>query len=257
VLLPLTSLREQGSHAADTHGCGNEQAGTIRLGALMLGIIGGTSLLFSTLPPLEKRTVATPFGNADLLRGNIIMLMRHQNGIPPHRINHRANLAALAIEGVTDIIAFGSSGSLKAGIAPGSLVIPHDYISVTDVPSIHDHAIEHVRPELSADLVRSLSRLIPAARNGGVYIQTRGPRIETVAEVKALAWIADVVGMTLASEATLAHELGMRFAALCTVENYANGMGEEVLTYEHMLTVSRTHRQRNEDLVKTIIGHLG
>ena len=223
----------------------------------MLGIIGGTSLLFSTLPPLEKRTVATPFGSADLLHGDIVMLMRHQNGIPPHRINHRANLAALAIEGVTDIIAFGSSGSLKPGIAPGSLVIPHDYISLTDVPSIHDHAIEHVRPELSPDLVRSLSRLIPVARNGGVYVQTRGPRIETIAEVKALAWIADIVGMTLASEATLAHELGMRFAALCTVENYANGMGEEVLTYEHMLDVSRTHRQRNEDLVKTIIGHLG
>ena len=116
---------------------------------------------------------------------------------------------------------------------------------MTDVPSIHDHAIEHVRPELSADLSQESSRLIPAARNGGIYVQTRGPRIETVAEVKALAWIADVVGMTLASEATLARELGMRFAALCTVENYANGMGEEVLTYEHMLAVSRTHRQRN------------
>lgn len=223
----------------------------------MLGIIGGTSLLFSTLPPLEKRTVATPFGNAELLHGDIVMLMRHQDGVPPHRINFRANLAALAIAGVTDIIAFGSSGSLRPAIAPGSLVIPHDYISVTDVPSIHDHAIEHVRPELSADLVRELSRAIPEARNRGVYVQTRGPRIETEAEVKALAWIADIVGMTLASEATLARELGIRFAALCTVENYANGLGEEVLTYEHMLEVSRTHRLRNEDLVKTIIGHFG
>ncbi len=223
----------------------------------MLGIIGGTSLLFSTLPPLEKRTVATPFGNAELLHGDIVMLMRHQDGVPPHRINFRANLAALAIAGVTDIIAFGSSGSLWPAIAPGSLVIPHDYISVTDVPSIHDHAIEHVRPELSADLVRDLSRAIPEARNRGVYVQTRGPRIETEAEVKALAWIADIVGMTLASEATLARELGIRFAALCTVENYANGLGEEVLTYEHMLEVSRTHRLRNEDLVKTIIGHFG
>ena len=90
----------------------------------MLGIIGGTSLLFSTLPALEKRTVATPFGNADLLRGNIVMLMRHQNGIPPHRINHRANLAALAIEGVTDIIAFGSSGSLEPVSPPAPLLYP-------------------------------------------------------------------------------------------------------------------------------------
>ena len=224
----------------------------------MLGIIGGTSLLFSTLPALEKRQVATPFGSAELLFGDhLVMLMRHQHGLPPHRINHRANLAALAIAGVSDIVAFGSSGSLRPKIAPGSLLIPTDYISVTDIPSIHDHAIEHVRPELSEHLAKRLGELVPSARYGGTYIQTRGPRIETVAEVKALAWIADVVGMTVASEATLARELGMQFAALCTIENYANGLGDEVLTYKHMLAVSREHRHRNEEIVNTIIQHLG
>jgi 5'-methylthioadenosine phosphorylase len=224
----------------------------------MLGIIGGTSLLFSTLPALEKRRVATPFGSAELLFGkDLVMLMRHQNSQPPHRINHRANLAALAIAGVTEIVAFGSSGSLKPKFAPGSLLIPTDYISLSDIPSIHDHAIEHVRPELSEELAKKLAHLVPSARFGGVYVQTRGPRIETVAEVKALAWIADVVGMTVASEATLARELGMEFAALCTIENYANGLGDEVLTYEHMLAVSRDHRHRNEEIVNTIVRNLG
>ena len=224
----------------------------------MLGIIGGTSLLFSTLPELEKREVATPFGTAELLRGDeLVMLMRHQHDLSPHRINFRANLAAMAIAGVTDIVAFGSSGSLKPKFPPGSLLIPTDYISVTDIPSIHDHAIEHVRPELSEELSKKLAKLVPAARYGGVYVQTRGPRIETIAEVKALAWIADVVGMTVASEATLARELGMNFAALCTIENYANGLGDEVLTYEHMLAISREHRHRNEEIVKAIIGKMG
>jgi len=185
------------------------------------------------------------------------MLMRHQHDLPPHRINFRANLAAMAIAGVTDIVAFGSSGSLKPKFPPGSLLIPTDYISVTDIPSIHDHAIEHVRPELSEELSKKLAKLVPAARYGGVYVQTRGPRIETIAEVKALAWIADVVGMTVASEATLARELGMNFAALCTIENYANGLGDEVLTYEHMLAISREHRHRNEEIVKAIIGKMG
>ncbi|MFA6332488.1 MAG: MTAP family purine nucleoside phosphorylase [Methanoregula sp.] len=223
----------------------------------MLGIIGGTSLLFSTLPELEKRTVATPFGSAELLCGdNLVMLMRHQFDRPPHRINFRANLAAMAVAGVTHIVAFGSTGSLKPAITPGAILIPMDYISVTDIPSIHDHAIEHVRPELSEDLVKKLAAVVPAARFGGVYVQTRGPRIETIAEVKALAEIADVVGMTVASEATLACELGMDFAALCTVENYANGLGSEVLTYEHMLTIAREHRDRNEKIVASIIAHM-
>lgn len=223
----------------------------------MLGIIGGTSLLFSTLPVQEKEKVSTPFGPAEILSGDVVMLMRHQKGLPPHRINHRANLAALAIAGVDRIVAFGSAGSLKSDIRPGSLMIPTDYISLTTTPSIHDHAIEHVRPELSAHLGRDLFHLVPSARFGGVYVQTCGPRIETVAEVNALARVADVVGMTVASEATLACELGMEFAALCTVDNYANGLGGEVLTYEHILATSKEHCTRTEEIVKKIIGHMG
>jgi len=223
----------------------------------MLGIIGGTSLVFAKLPSLEKNVLNTPFGNAELLCGDIVMLMRHQNGRPPHRINYRANLAALAIAGATRIVAFGSSGSLKPEIPPGSLLIPTDYISMTDIPSIHDNATVHVRPELSPDLGKELSRIVPSARSGGVYVQTRGPRIETVAEVTALSKIADIVGMTLASEATLACELGMEFAALCTVDNYANGLGSEVLSYEHILSTSREHSARTEEIVTKIIRKMG
>ena len=90
--------------------------------SVTLGIIGGTSLLFSRLPPLEERRVATPFGSVDLLVGDIVMLMRHQDGIPPHRINNRAGLSALAIAGVDRVVAFGSSGSLHKEIPPGSMV---------------------------------------------------------------------------------------------------------------------------------------
>lgn len=222
----------------------------------MLGIIGGTSLLFSRLPDLAKKTVNTPYGSAEVLAGDIVMLMRHQHGLPPHRINYRANLAALAICGVDRIVAFGSSGSLKAEIVPGSLMIPTDYVSVTDIPSIHDHEIEHVRPELSEKCGKELAALVPSARYGGVYVQTRGPRIETVAEVKALAGIADIVGMTVASEATLARELNMEFCALCTVDNYANGLGGEVLTYGHILETAKTFRDRTGEIVETIIGKM-
>ena len=222
----------------------------------MLGIVGGTSLLFSELPDLRKRQVHTPFGNAELLCGNIVMLMRHHQGLPPHRINYRANMAALAIEGVDRIVAFGSSGSLNREIIPGSLVIPTDYVSMTDIPSIHDHAIEHVLPVLSEDLSKKLASHIPEARHNGVYVQTKGPRFETVAEIRALSRVADLVGMTLASEATLACELGMDFAALCTVDNYAHGLTDGVLTFEEILEISRSYRYRTAELVNTIIRHM-
>jgi 5'-methylthioadenosine phosphorylase len=220
----------------------------------MLGIIGGTSLLFSPLPNLEKKRVDTPFGNAELLAGDkVVLLMRHQQDLPPHRINFRANLAALAIAGADRIVAFGSSGSLNHDISPGMLVIPTDYLSMIEIPSIHDHAVAHVMPELSPELSQELRRVIPAARFGGTYVQTRGPRFETIAEIAVLSRFADLVGMTLASEATLSRELGMPFAAICTVDNYANGLADGVLTWDEVLGISRQFRERTGRILDTMI----
>ncbi len=222
----------------------------------MLGLIGGTSLLFSKLPELDRKEMATPFGPATVLCGKIALLLRHQHGLPPHRINHRANLSALALIGVDRIVALGSAGSLKPEILPGSLLIPTDYVSTTALPSIHDHRIVHVCPEVSGVLTQELGFVVKEARMGGVYVQTPGPRIETVSEVKALAGIADVVGMTLATEATLSCELGIPFAALCTVDNYAHGLSGEVLSYEHILDTSRRYKERTTEIIERIITHM-
>ncbi len=219
----------------------------------MLGIIGGTSLLYAELPELEKTMVHTPFGNSEVFCGDYALLLRHQGGRPPHRINFRSHLAALAILGVTRVVTIGSAGSLHREIVPGSLVIPDDYASTSTIPSIHEHRIRHVNPGFTPSLRHLLGSIIPEARAGGIYVQTRGPRIETVAEVRAFARSADIVGMTIASEATLAVELGMEVAALCTIDNYANGLSEEPLTYEHMLASAAVHRERTTRVVGAIV----
>jgi len=227
----------------------------------MLGIIGGTSLLFSRLPDLRPGRIDTPFGPAEVLSGDFALLQRHQRGLPAHRINFRANMAALAILGVDRIVAIGSAGSLKREIQPGFLVIPHDYMTWGDSPSIHDnpvgHFLSHIRPEMDRNLSENLGRIVPGAHLGGVYVQTRGPRLETVAEVKALSRFADLVGMTLASEATLACELGIPFTAICTVDNYAHGLSEEVLSYEQILETSRAHRERTAAIIEKIVEVMG
>jgi 5'-methylthioadenosine phosphorylase len=222
----------------------------------MLGIIGGTSLLFSRLPDLEKKVIATPYGNSEVLCGEIAVLLRHQHNRPPHRINFRSHMAALALLGVDRVVAIGSAGSLKPEIPPGSLVIPTDYMSDAEIPSVHDHAVRHVHPGLPPRLAKRLSDLVPEARLGGVYVQTRGPRIETVAEVAALARCADIVGMTLASEATLAIELGIEFSAICPVDNYANGLGDEGLSYEMIVENANRYKDRMDRILRDIVAGL-
>jgi 5'-methylthioadenosine phosphorylase len=62
--------------------------------------------------------------------------------------------------------------------------------------------------------------------------------------------------MTIASEATLAGELGMDFATLCTVDNYANGLADGILTFDDILEISRSYRHRTAELVNTIIKNM-
>ena len=190
----------------------------------MLGIIGGTALLQARLPPLELIRTATPFGPAEVYIGKIVLLNRHLNRTPPHQINHKANLAAMKILGVDRLIVIGSTGSMKETIPPGSLVIPDDYFSPWDIPTLHDNDVFHIPPSIDPDLRAELAGLIPEAVPG-TYFQTHGPRFETRSEIACFARDTDVVGMTVASELTLANELGIKCAALCTVDNYANGIG--------------------------------
>ena len=70
-------------------------------------------------------------------------------------------------------------------------------------------------------------------RDGGVYWQAPGPRLETRAEIGLIAAHADVIGMTVASECIVAGELGLAYAAICMVDNLANGVaGLSDLTLE-------------------------
>ena len=223
----------------------------------MLAIIRGTSLFHANLPDLDRTGTNTPYGPAELYRGEIAILLRHQFNRPPHRINFRAMASALALAGVDRVVALGSVGSLRTSHPPGSILIPDDYLSMAPVPSIHNHMQQHVMPEIDADLRTRLADLIPDARNGGVYAQTAGPRIETRAEIAALAKYADVVGMTVASEATLCNELGIRFAAVCMVDNYAHGVTEDILSYEHILAMAKANTKRTETIVESIITTLG
>lgn len=223
----------------------------------MLAIVGGTSLLDCPLPPVAARLVPTPFGPASVLEGDdFLILHRHGNGAPPHRVNHRANLAALALTGADRVVLIGSTGSLRAEHAPGSLLVPADYATTASVPTIHDRAIVHVCPGFSDALSRALAALMPGVHRGGVYVQTPGPRLETRAEVRALAQYADVVGMTCASEATLANELGLDVAALCTVDNYAHGLDARPVSFEEIVEAARANADRMAGIVQLMIGEL-
>jgi purine nucleoside phosphorylase len=171
--------------------------------------------------------------------GEIVGLPRHgfDRSVPAHLVDHRANVRALCELGCGRVLALGSAGSLRADLEVGSFVCPDDFYAPETAPSFYDDPRGHSIPGFDlawrAAIVDAWAdRAGTDLVGGGVYAQTVGPRFETPAEVRALARVADVVGMTLAAETILAKEAGLAYAAICSVDNLANGIAEETLTVE-------------------------
>jgi 5'-methylthioadenosine phosphorylase len=154
----------------------------------------------------------------------------------PHEYNIPAHLAALRQMGVSDVVGLHSTGSLRPSLAPGMLLIPDDWISLAPQPTTIRGSRRHLTPGFSSrvrqNLVTAAWKIKARFENGGIYWQTHGPRLETRAEIKLMSAFADVVGMGMVTEAILAQEMGLEYGALCSVDNYANGLGSPKLTDE-------------------------
>ncbi|MBF0459804.1 MAG: MTAP family purine nucleoside phosphorylase [Magnetococcales bacterium] len=205
-----------------------------------LALIGGTSLLEST--PFRHATpveVTTPYGVVTLLeQAGLLFLQRHgwADYTPPHRINHHANLYALQQAGAERVLAVGSVGSLRLDLSPGTLVVPDDFyaphLGISYFDDQRGHRVPEFHPQWRAHLLESWQQtVLPPPRSHGIYWQTLGPRFETPTEIRLLAPHVHLVGMTIASECILAGELDLPYAALCMVDNFANGLRAEKLSY--------------------------
>ena len=225
------------------------------MASLVVGILGGSGLRDTSVFSSDKvHPVDTPYGApSDAPRigrhgdKTVVFIPRHgrDHGIPPHRVNHRANLWALKELGAACVLASSSTGSLKKPIPPGCFVVPHDFVAFWTIPTFHDDRVVHATPGLDDPLRACLTHAAKAeganVRSRGVYVQTTGPRLETRAEIAHFRSMGDVLGMTMASEATLAAELGLPYASLCSVDNYCNGIVDRPLTFTQIQTTQRAN----------------
>lgn len=212
---------------------------------ISLAIIGGTGLYaFPGLADIERREVDTRWGapSAPIVTGviagkRVAFLARHgeSHSLAPHRINYRANIAALHELGVRRVVGVNAVGGIRADMGPRALVVPDQLIDYTcGRPSSfcdrEGEAVLHV--DFSEPYTASLRLgLLAAARkagvpvvDGGCYAATQGPRLETNAEIERLRRDGcDLVGMTGMPEAALARELDIEYACLAVVANWAAG----------------------------------
>lgn len=179
----------------------------------------------------------------------------------PHLIDHEANLRTLVEQGCDRVLGIGSVGSLHLELEVGSLVCPDDFVALNLGGSIYDDARGHSAPGFARrwreEVLAAWSEGGQAPRDGGVYWQARGPRFETPAEIRLMAAHADVVGMTLASECVVAGELGLDYAALCVVDNLANGLASEPVGVAAMEADRLVNAERLREGLAAVLPRLG
>jgi 5'-methylthioadenosine phosphorylase len=171
----------------------------------------------------------------------------------PHQVDHAVNLGRLADAGCDRVLGVASVGGLRADLVPGTYLCPDDFIAL-DLPPLttladpRAHRVARFDGEWRARVLAAFSAETEV-RDGGVYWQVVGPRLETAAEVRFVAAHADVVGMTVAAECVVAGELGLAYAAVCVVDNLANGIAATELTLEEVTAGQQAHR---EDLARVL-----
>lgn len=206
---------------------------------------------------MNKLAIIGGSGFKNFKKKSAIFLQRHGEGTPPHKINHKKNILSLKKKGVNAIIGVCSVGSLKLSIKPGTIVVPHDYINLKNIETFFDFKIKHITPELDNSLRK---KIINTAKKNkikiiskGIYIETIGPRLETKAEINMLKNFGDIIGMTFASEASLAQELNIKYACICIVDNFANGLSKKPISFKTIKKEQAKNKEKIINLLNAII----
>jgi len=245
-----------------------------------IGIIGGSGLDDpKILQEANEVSVETPYGNPSsvLTAGKIsgidtILLTRHgkKHELSPTQVNYRANIHALKDQGVTHILATTACGSLKEEIDRGDFVIIDQFIDFTKYRknTFHEsfeHGMEH---QVMADpfdavlrnaLYEASAKLGFTTHNGGTVVTIEGPRFSTRAESRMFRmWGADVINMSIATEASLANEAGIPYAAVAMSTDYDCWKeDEEVPPWQEILAVFEKNADNVIKLLVNAVSKIG
>jgi 5'-methylthioinosine phosphorylase len=223
-----------------------------------LAVIGGTGL-YRLAMLQDARAVAggTVYGEPSgpvrigMFDGRTVaFLARHGEGhsLPPHKVNYRANLRRLRDLGARRVLAINAVGGITDAWGPRVLGCPDQLIDYTwgristlseeaDSEVLHVDFTDPYTPSLRHALLAAAAESGVAMVDGGCYGATQGPRLETRAEIARMRRDGcDLVGMTGMPEAGLARELGLDYACLAVVANWAAGCGDGAeITLEEVL----------------------
>lgn len=209
---------------------------------------------------------STPYGESQPLAlcesdgGCFVFLARFGDGghaLPPHAVNYRANLYALKEMNAECIVSWTESKAISHNYRVGQYVLVDDIIDETVTPptsfmSTADMAEVRQWPVFCPSLRQHVGTAFGESdcelSSRGVVVCVEGHRQETPAEARKFAsYGGDLIGRALAPEAFLAKELGLAYASICYVAQYAES-GSSARPFERGEVLDIRAEQERVDL---------
>jgi 5'-methylthioadenosine phosphorylase len=232
---------------------------------MKVAFISGTSIVKSDLfAAWEVKTIETEYGVVTYkTRGEHMLINRHgyEFPLPPHSINYRANIKALAELGYTDVVSLNSVGSLDSNLPPGNFVSCSDYLCLQEGPkTFFDQELKGGAPGIANNLIPMLVAGLSeefTIHQGKTYVQMRGPRFETKAEIRVVKEWGDVIGMTAAFEADLCGEIGLNYNSFGFIDNFANGLEGTEIDFEKFQDLVKENQSKVNRFFSRLLEILG
>jgi len=173
-------------------------------------------------------------------------------------------LRSLKAWGVKALIQTNASGSLRAHMPPGSLMLIADHINAPQrsplVGAPGSERFVDMSAAYDAELrahARKVAKAAQLSLGEGVYVWALGPQFETPAEIRMFAaWGADAVGMSTVPETILARHAGLRVMGLALMTNMAAGLSAEALTHALTLQQAAVSGERAAQFLAQVIAGL-
>ncbi len=170
--------------------------------------------------------------------------------------------------GAETLLITNAAGGIRANLKPGDLMVIDDHINAmgtNPLPGPHRPELGPRFPDLTRLYTPELRTQLDAvatergiALAHGIYVAVSGPSYETPAEVRAYASMgADAVGMSTVPEAIMASALGLKVAGLSCITNRAAAIGNEALSHDEVIAVTRVATPSMRQLVSAFIGRVG
>lgn len=237
-----------------------------------IGVFGGTGFHSLIEDPTEV-VIDTPYGapSSPVMCGEIggrsvAFLPRHgkDHQYPPHMINYRANLYAMKMLGVTQIIGPNACGSLQLDVEPGDFVICDQFVDRTwgrkdtffDGPTTtHVSSADPYCANMRAVAIAKSNDLGIPVHEKGTVVVIQGPRFSTKSESRwfsSQGW--EVINMTQYPECYLARELEICYCNISLITDHDAGTERvEPVTNEEVVRVFNANNEKLRALLEAMI----